>query len=174
MLYDRFSSRLIQVAQRRIGSRLGRRVDGEDVVQSVFRTFFRRARLGEYAPSDSALLWGRLVRVTLNKSCDAARAQTAGKRNIFAEDPGFWDEGLVEVMGRSPSPDQAAVLTELLHALLESLGAPEYVSIVELTLQGFDKSEIAQQVGVSRRTVDRVLARSRCYLEDSMKNQAQV
>lgn len=169
VLYDRFASRLIQVAQRRIGARLGRRVDGDDVIQSVFRTFFRRARLGEYSPEDSSLLWGRLVRVTLNKTCDAARAQTAGKRDINAEDPGAWDQFLVEAMGREPGPDQAAVLSEVLESLFVSLEKREYVAIIELTLQGFEKQEVAQQVGVSKRTVDRVLARSRAFLEEAMK-----
>lgn len=168
ILYERFSSRLILVAQSRIGARLGRRLDGDDVIQSVFRTFFRRVKLGEYAPVDSSMLWGRLVRVTLSKTCDAARAQAAAKRNMFLEEPSVFDPNLVETLGREPEPDHAIALAELLESLFVSFTSAEYASIVELTLQGYEKQEIAQQVGVSKRTVDRVLARTREFLEKSI------
>ena len=38
-LYVRYADRLWKVARTRIGDRLGRRFDADDVVQSVFRTF---------------------------------------------------------------------------------------------------------------------------------------
>jgi DNA-binding LacI/PurR family transcriptional regulator len=40
-------------------------------------------------------------------------------------------------------------------------------------LQGFEKQEVAGQVGVSKRTVDRVLARSRSFLEETIKSDYQ-
>lgn len=168
LLYDRFSSRLIAIAQRRIGARLGRRLDSEDVIQSVFRTFFRKASLGKYPPEESEKLWGQLVRVTLSKTIDATREHTAEKRDIHLEVPGDWSQPLVDTFGRGPSPDQAAVLTELLDQLLCFLGDAKYMSIIELTLQGHDKVEIAEQVRLSKRSVDRTLNRAKAFLEMSL------
>src|SRR6516165_11660123 len=43
-LYERYVDRLIPLARHRLSERLARRVDAQDVVQSVFRTFFSRVR----------------------------------------------------------------------------------------------------------------------------------
>ena len=45
-LYLRYAERLLAVAAAQTSPDLARRVDPEDIVQSVFRTFFRRASLG--------------------------------------------------------------------------------------------------------------------------------
>ena len=47
-LLDRYVSRLIQLARSRLPSKLARRLDPEDVVQSACRSFFRRAGAGLY------------------------------------------------------------------------------------------------------------------------------
>ena len=41
-LFARYAERLVRLAQRHLGRKVATREDGEDVVQSVFRTFFRR------------------------------------------------------------------------------------------------------------------------------------
>ena len=43
-LYLRYAKRLLMLAAAQSSPDLARRVDPEDIVQSVFRTFFRRAR----------------------------------------------------------------------------------------------------------------------------------
>src|SRR5579884_576430 len=43
-LFERYTDRLIALARGHIDQRLARRVDPEDITQSAFRTFFRRAR----------------------------------------------------------------------------------------------------------------------------------
>src|SRR5947209_331345 len=43
-IVDRYIDRLLVLARRRISQRLAPRVDAEDIVQSVFRTFFGRLK----------------------------------------------------------------------------------------------------------------------------------
>ena len=47
-VFDRYSARLVRLADQHLSRKLAGRVDGEDVVQSVFRTFFRRGNEGEF------------------------------------------------------------------------------------------------------------------------------
>ncbi len=45
---ERYTERLLGLAARRLPSRVRRRVDPEDVVQSAYRSFFQRLREGRF------------------------------------------------------------------------------------------------------------------------------
>ena len=47
-LFTRYARRLTGLAEQHLSRKLAGRLDGEDVVQSVFRTFFRRSAAGEF------------------------------------------------------------------------------------------------------------------------------
>src|SRR5262245_16859408 len=66
-LFDRYAARLTQIAGQHLSRKLAGREDGEDVVQSVFRTFFRRSTEGHFQIDSSAQLWRLLVKITLQK-----------------------------------------------------------------------------------------------------------
>ena len=66
-----YAQRLSRLAEQFIARGLGGRIEGDDVVQSVFRTFFRRCAGGEFQIDSSAQLWQLLVKITMTK----ARAQ---------------------------------------------------------------------------------------------------
>ena len=67
LLFDRYVSRLTALARSRMSAHLERRVAAEDVVQSVYGSFFVRAREGQYALEQSGDLWRLLAAITLNK-----------------------------------------------------------------------------------------------------------
>src|SRR5713226_6239314 len=52
ILFDSYVERLLPLARRRISQRLLPRVDPEDVIQSVFRTFFARLKDGQFSIAD--------------------------------------------------------------------------------------------------------------------------
>ena len=85
-IYLRYADRLWSLARTQIGHRLGRRFDADDVVQSVFRTFLRRTRDGEFAIDQSARLWQLLVKITINKVRRKAKFHKAAKRNVGLEE----------------------------------------------------------------------------------------
>src|SRR5438270_39264 len=92
-----------RAAVRAFPARAGR-VNGEDVVQSVFRTFFRRCAQGEFQIDDSTRMWRLLVKITLQKARAQARHHTAEMRDVRAEAAGEDDAWLCEGVSREPGP----------------------------------------------------------------------
>ena len=127
---------------------------GEDVVQSAFRTFFRRGHAGEFRIDSSAQLWQLLVKITVLKARAKARHHTAGVRDAGVErDAG---PGAFEPAAREPGPEEAAALVDQVEALLRGL-PPLYGQLLGLRLQGRPVTEVADELGVSRQTVHRAL-----------------
>ena len=67
LLFARYAARLTQVAEQNLSRKVAAREGGEDVVQSVFRTFFRRSAEGQFQIDTSAQLWRLLVKITVQK-----------------------------------------------------------------------------------------------------------
>lgn len=152
LVFAKYSKRLVELAERNLSARLRRRVSGEDVAQSVLRTFFRRAELGEFLIDESTDLWTLLVKITINKIHNQARHHQADKRDMGREA----SEEMEVVPSREPGPEEAAVLIDQLEALLD--GLPDaHREILFLLMQGYSRTETAQKMKVSRMTVHRVL-----------------
>lgn len=161
-LFALYAKRLTRVAQLHLGARLAGRLDGEDVVQSVFRTFFRRGAAGEFQIDSTADLWRLLATITLRKAAARSRHHTAGIRDVGAECAG--DSRLADVAARDPGPEEAAALADQVEALLHGL-PPLYAQVLESRLQGCGATEAAGRLGISRQTVHRALRLLRERLE---------
>jgi RNA polymerase sigma-70 factor (ECF subfamily) len=152
-LFERYSQRLVQLAGKNIHPALVKRFDGEDVVQSVFRTFFRRQDAGQLKIEHSQQLWRLLATITLCKTRSHARRHTAEKRNAQAEQP---QASHFEFLDHEPAPDDALALWEEIDVVLE--GLPERTGeILTARLEGKHKSEIARELNLSRQTIHRIL-----------------
>ena len=81
-LYHRFVERLITLAKSRLSKRLTRRVDAEDVVQSVYRSFFVGAQDGRYNIERAGDLWRLLAAITVNKVLRQAEFHGQQKRDV--------------------------------------------------------------------------------------------
>src|SRR6185369_9460641 len=66
-LYRRYACRLDALTRANTARDLAPRVDSEDIVQSVFRTFFRRVTAGGYDVPDGEELWKLFLVIGLNK-----------------------------------------------------------------------------------------------------------
>src|SRR5262249_28947338 len=110
-LFRRYASRLIGLARSRLSAQLHRRLDPEDVVQSVYRSFFAGAKDGRYQPPPGGELWGLLVAMTLHKLHQQARHNARGKRAV-GRDEGYGSEdsliGLHGALAHEPSPEESA------------------------------------------------------------------
>src|ERR1700675_4538833 len=84
-VYVLFARRLTRIAEQHLSQKIAGRLDSDDVVQSVFRTFFRRSAEGEFRIDSSAQLWRLLVKITLLKARAKGRHHTAGLRDAGAE-----------------------------------------------------------------------------------------
>lgn len=154
-LYLRYAERLHALAASQTSADLARQVDPEEIVQSVFRTFFRRAAQGHYVVPDGEELWKLLLVIALNKVRAAGAFHRAAKRDIRMTARG---EAFDRAVESEPGRDESAltVLRMVIDELLE--GMPEQNRrMIELRIEGHEVSEIAEQVQRSKRSVERVL-----------------
>jgi RNA polymerase sigma-70 factor (ECF subfamily) len=167
-IVENHTDALVRVARQRIGNKLGQRVDAEDVLQSVYRSFFGRLQEGQYELQTGRDLWNLLVRMTLNKICRQATYHQRQKRDMGQEQVA--GQSSVEVplanlaRGDEPDPQDAVLLVETVEKLMNSL-KPEDRPIIELRLQGYKTPEIAQQTGRAERSIRRIFERLKEKLE---------
>src|SRR5436189_5093408 len=83
-LYRRYAHRLRALARANTSAQLARRVDAEDIVQSVFRIFFAGASQGLYDVPAGDDLWKLLLVIALNKIRAEGVFHQAAKRDIRA------------------------------------------------------------------------------------------
>jgi RNA polymerase sigma factor (sigma-70 family) len=155
-LFTRYAQRLTSLAEQQLSRKLAARLDGADVVQSVFRTFFRRSAAGEFRIDSSVDLWRLLVQITLQKARAYGRHHSADMRDVAAEAPGGGAASLAHAVAREPGPAEAAALLDQIDELLCGL-PPLYCELLQLRLEGHNVCETAARLGVSRRTVHRAL-----------------
>jgi RNA polymerase sigma-70 factor (ECF subfamily) len=155
-LFEQYACRLCHLAEKHLSRKLAGRVEGEDIVQSAFRTFFRRTSQGEFQIDSSAQLWQLLVVITVRKARAQGRFHTAAVRDISAEHPVSAAGVLADLESHEPGPEDVIVLMDQIAALLKGLPSL-YCQVLELRLQGYSATEIAPRLGVSRRTVYRAL-----------------
>jgi RNA polymerase sigma-70 factor (ECF subfamily) len=162
-LYLRYAQRLMAVAASQTAADLAPRVDPEDIVQSVFRTFFRRATLGQYTVPEGEELWKLLLVIALNKIRATAAFHRADKRDVKRTSGG---EAYELALQSEPTGDETAL--SLLRMVIEDLlqNLPEaHRKIIELRIEGHDVNEIASAVQRSKRSVERELQDFRYRLQ---------
>jgi RNA polymerase sigma factor (sigma-70 family) len=165
-LFERYADRLLRLASRHLSQRMARRVDPEDIVHSVFRTFFVRARDGQFTVEGPDDLGKLLTRMTLIKVLRQVQRHRAARRDVTAEaEPGpDADDPAANVLAREPGPEvMHAFLDQLTHFLTRL--SPQERQILELKLDGYSSAEIAEKLGSYERKVNRVLERIRALAE---------
>ena len=66
-IFDRFAQRLAGLARIRLGERLRRKMDPEEVVQSAYKSFFIRFAEGQFELKTWDSLWALLTVLTVRK-----------------------------------------------------------------------------------------------------------
>jgi RNA polymerase sigma-70 factor (ECF subfamily) len=158
-LVRRYADQLIALTRSRLPKKVASRIDPEDVMQSVYRSFFAGAREGQYDLRQGGDLWRLLVSITLHKLYKRLRHNAADKRAVDREQRlGNHDVAAVEDHMRSqePSPAEAAALADELEQVMRQLD-PVQRRVFELRLQGYNLDEIAAETRYSQRTVCRIL-----------------
>jgi RNA polymerase sigma factor (sigma-70 family) len=157
-LFDRFAGRLAALAAAQLPTRLSRRLDSEDIVQSVFRSFFLAAKEPRYVLTRSGDLWRLLVAMTINKLHGQVAFHSAQKRNVAREEGPEVDLDRIAtpLLQREPTAEEAVALSDLLEEATSDLDSRR-CRVLELRLQEFSYEEIAAEVGLSERTVRRYL-----------------
>jgi len=164
-LFERYVGKLVSLAQRNLSSQLGRRIDAEDVVQSAFRSFFRGTRDGRFQLESGQDLWRLLAVMTVTKLKKQVEFHTAAKRDFQMErspspdDPHPAHNRTIE----EPSPADSLALVEQIDRISAQLGRDQQ-RIFAMRLEGHQVEEIGAAIGISERTVRRVLDKIKALL----------
>jgi RNA polymerase sigma-70 factor (ECF subfamily) len=157
-VYARYAQRLHALARAQCAPDLAPRMDPEDIVQSVFGSFFRGARQGYYDIPAGEDLWKIFLVIALNKIRTKGAFHRAAKRDVRRTCGDNGPEPLLENLPQDAAAD--SFLEVVVAEVLERLPAP-HRQMVQLRMQGYDLAEIARQTGRSKRTVERTLQESR-------------
>ena len=162
-LYLRYASRLRALAVAQCGSDLSPRFDADDIVQSVFRTFFQRVRRGCYDVPAGTELWGLFLVLALRKVRSRASFHRAAKRDVRLTAGGDAVEQAEHPMRHDESA--CTFLRMVIDETLEGV-RPANRAIIRLRIENHEVAEIAHRTGRSKRTVERVLQEFRQRLAD--------
>lgn len=176
VLFERYVDRLVGLARSRLSERMKRRVEPEDIVQSAYRSFFRKAGDDRYTLAKSGDLWKLMAAITVSKVRGQVEFHTAKKRGVYDEESfGATDSGYrvaPTAVTADPTPEDAALVVEELQNVLHKLD-PLQREILELALQNKNVEEISPLVERSARTVRRTLQQVREHLEQRLLTESQ-
>jgi RNA polymerase sigma-70 factor (ECF subfamily) len=152
-VFQRHATELLTAARKRISIVLNSRVDADDIVQSTFKSFFRRANRGGYAAPRAGDLFNLLIVIAMRKintKADYHQADCRDVRRTHADELG-------QLANPKIGHDQA--LHELCLTIEEIMANYTAVQklIVTLRLEGHSIQEIANRCDRSKRTVEREL-----------------
>jgi RNA polymerase sigma-70 factor, ECF subfamily len=162
-LYVRYAHRLRALARANTSKEMARRIEAEDIVQSVFRVFFAGANRGLYDVPAGEDLWKLLLVIAVNKVRNLSAFHQAAKRDIRATD----ELDRVDALGELVNEEEFAnnYLRLVVKDTLEQL-TPLAQRMIELRMEGHDVDEISALTGRSKRTVERTLQQARNRLRD--------
>ncbi|HIL68346.1 MAG TPA: RNA polymerase subunit sigma-70 [Verrucomicrobia bacterium] len=173
-LFIRFGVRWAQpeILETSNGKRSIRRVlDENDIAISAFKSLCagaERGRLDHVGDRDD--LWRLLATITARKVSGQVRHDTRQKRgegrvrghSVFEGSPSNPEgDGFDAIAGDEPTPEFLCQLAEEHRRLLQTLGDEVLVQIAEWKLEGWTGGEIADKLGLSRRSTERKLERIR-------------
>ena len=167
-LWQRYYPELLERAQSWLRGRGVRHADEEDVVTAAFASFYRAASQGHYPDlRERQGLWRLLLTITGNKALDLIRSERCAVRGggrvvseaaLEAGSECESDQGLQRLLSREPTPFFAALFSENFQERLRSLPDAGLQRTAVLKLEGYENREIAAELHVTERTVERKLA----------------
>ena len=85
LVWEHYFRDLLALAQRQLSWKIRRKVDAEDLLQSVYASVCRRQQRGDFDLYDRDDFWKLLLTVTLNKARNAAKWHQRARRDVGRE-----------------------------------------------------------------------------------------
>ncbi|MEM6777226.1 MAG: ECF-type sigma factor [Planctomycetota bacterium] len=171
ILWENYFQPLVRLAGTRMPANLRRTGDEEDIALSAFHSFIAGVRRDQFPDlSGPDNLWGLLITLTSRKVNAHLRRSTRQKRgggnvrgeSVFIDASG---DGVGKGLEQFDSaddvgmrPDLRLELAEACESLLEDLGDEQLRQIAVMRMDGYLVDDIAEQLCVSKRAVERRLA----------------
>ena len=155
-LHGLYLDRILRLVRRNVARRFDGKFDAEDVAQSVFRSLFRGIGEKRFAPESEEQVWGLLRHIALWKVRNRVEHYQAAKRNVDLED----SASAIFRQLSTPSAEEAVEFYDLIGSTVKTLRPPERRTM-ELMIEGRSTSEIAMELQVTTKSVQRYQKRIR-------------
>jgi len=168
-LWRRYFERLVQLARQRLGDSPRRMADEQDVAMSVFKSLCEGVERGEFERlNDREDLWRLIATITARKADQQVRWLMRQKRggghvrgdSVFLRE-GSEEAGFDGLVGGEPTPEFLAQLSEEHQRLMQLLGEHTLRQIAQWKMEGWLTTEIAAQLEITTRSVERKVQRIR-------------
>lgn len=172
-IWRHYFDRLVRAVRRRLLGQDRAVSDEEDVVLSVFDSFYKAAEQGRFPDlADRDDLWHLLLRLAARKVVDKRRHDGRQRRGGGIEKQSIHasvdhDEPRIEVEGDEPTPEMVLMMQEAVERFFSHLGVGELRDLAGAKLEGHTNAELAARFGCSERTIERRLhlIRQKCQQE---------
>lgn len=168
-LLARYEPEVRLVVRRQLPRLLRSRFDSLDFLQSVWGSFFQRVRTGPAEFEDARHLVAFLARAAKNKVIDEYRRAASRKQDMHREEP-IWGDGdrPRDLPAAIDTPSQVAQAHEVFGKLRDLL-PEDRRNILELKAEGLSSRDIGDRLGISERTVQRVIEDLRRRMEEAIE-----
>lgn len=166
-IWQHYFDRLVRSVRGRLYGQNRAVSDEEDIVLSVFESFYNAAENGRFPDlSDRNDLWRLLLRMAARKVVDKRRHDLRQRRGgtvrihslDHTDDNGAVNDGrIMEAIGDEPSPVMVLMMQESVEQLFSHLGVGQLQDLAGAKLEGYSNAELAQRFGCSERTIERRL-----------------
>ena len=167
-----YFDRLVRAVRARLAGQNRAISDEEDIVLSVFDSFYNAANKGRFPDlSDRDDLWRLLLRMSSRKVVDKRRhdqrQRRGGNVNVHSLNQAENDDSVIEAIGDDPSPEMVLMMRESVEQLFSHLGVGQLRDLAGAKLEGYSNAELAERFGCSERTIERRLhlIREKCQQE---------
>ena len=169
-IWQHYFDRLVRSVRHRLIGQNRAVSDEEDIVLSVFDSFYAAAEKGRFPDlSDRDDLWRLLLRMSARKVIDKRRHDLRARRggNVGIHSLDGDEETIIEAIGDEPSPEMVLRMQESVEQFFSHLGVGHLRELAVAKLEGYSNAEIARRFECSERTIERRLhlIREKCQQE---------
>ncbi len=177
-IWQHYFERLVRSVRHRLYGQNRAVSDEEDIVLSVFDSFYSAVEKGRFPDlSDRDDLWRLLLRMSARKVVDKRRHDQRQRRgggvNLHSFDHTTDGENVIEAIGNEPTPEMVLMMQESVEQFFSHLGVGQLRDLAGAKLEGYSNAELARRFDCSERTIERRLhlIREKCQQELVEKNE---
>ncbi|MCA9049141.1 MAG: hypothetical protein KDA89_10465 [Planctomycetaceae bacterium] len=159
-IWQHYFDRLVRSVRQRLKGQNRAVSDEEDIVLSVFDSFYAAAEQGRFPDlSDRHDLWRLLLRMSARKVIDKRRHDRRQRRggDVEIHSLGSDDEIIIEVIGNEPSPEMVLMMQESVEQFFSHFGVGHLHELAVAKLEGYSNAELSRRFECSERTIERRL-----------------
>jgi DNA-directed RNA polymerase specialized sigma24 family protein len=171
-IWHHYFDRLVRSVRHKLYGQNRAVSDEEDIVLSVFDSFYGAVEKGRFPDlTDRSDLWRLLLRMSARKVVDKRRHDQRQRRGgdvkLHSLDHATDEENVFEAIGNEPTPEMVLMMQESVEQFFSHLGVGQLRDLAGAKLEGYSNAELARRFDCSERTIERRLhlIREKCQQE---------